>query len=122
MRGLKRLRSARVISTAHAFAQNLHRGHYELGLDIDPKHRLPTAFTELAAPSDRPQHSRKSRLLPIYATEPDDPMQSVSPGQQPGQRCEHRGTHKVSEKTRAASLALLRLAWWDRALLTGCRG
>jgi IS6 family transposase len=49
MRGLKRLRSARVISTGHAFVQNLRRGHYELGVDIDPRHRLPTAFTELAS-------------------------------------------------------------------------
>jgi transposase, IS6 family len=49
MRGLKRLRSARVISAARAFIQNLHRGHYELGLDVDPRHRIPHAFTELAA-------------------------------------------------------------------------
>ncbi|HEX2160109.1 MAG TPA: DDE-type integrase/transposase/recombinase, partial [Actinomycetes bacterium] len=35
MRGLKRLRSARVISAGHAFMQNLHRGHYEPGVDID---------------------------------------------------------------------------------------
>jgi transposase-like protein len=49
MRGLKRLRSARVISTGHAFVQNLRRGHYELGMDIDPRHRLPTVFTELAS-------------------------------------------------------------------------
>jgi transposase-like protein len=48
MRGLKRLRSARVISAGHAFVQNLRRGHYELGLDADPRHRLPTVFTELA--------------------------------------------------------------------------
>lgn len=48
MRGLKRLRSARVISTGHVFVQNLRHGHYELGLDIDRRHRLPTAFTELA--------------------------------------------------------------------------
>jgi transposase, IS6 family len=41
MRGLKRLRSARVISTGHAFVQNLHRGHYELALDLDPNHRIP---------------------------------------------------------------------------------
>jgi transposase-like protein len=47
MRGLKRLRSTRVISAGHAFVQNLRRGHYELGLDIDPKHRLPAAFAEL---------------------------------------------------------------------------
>jgi hypothetical protein len=48
MRGLKRLRSARVISAGPAFVQNLRRGHYELGLDADPRHRLPAVFTELA--------------------------------------------------------------------------
>jgi transposase, IS6 family len=48
MRGLKRLCSARIISAGHAFIQNLHRGHYELGLDVDPRHRIPQAFTELA--------------------------------------------------------------------------
>jgi transposase-like protein len=47
MRGLKRLRSVRVISTGHAFVQNLRRGHYELGLAVDPQHRLREAFTEL---------------------------------------------------------------------------
>jgi IS6 family transposase len=45
---LKRLRSARVISLGHALIQNLRRGHYELGLDVDPRHRLPAAFTELS--------------------------------------------------------------------------
>src|SRR3978361_2361544 len=48
MRGLKRLRSARVISTGLAFVQNLRRGHYELAVDLDPNHRLPAVFTELA--------------------------------------------------------------------------
>jgi transposase, IS6 family len=48
MRGLKRFRSARVISAGHAFVQNLRRGHYELALDLDPNHRLPAVFTELA--------------------------------------------------------------------------
>ena len=48
MRGLKRLCSARVISTGHVFVQNLHRGHYELALNLHPSHRLPAAFTELA--------------------------------------------------------------------------
>jgi hypothetical protein len=47
MRGLKQLRSAQVISAGHAFVQNLHRGHYELGLDVNPRHRIPQAFTEL---------------------------------------------------------------------------
>lgn len=45
MRGLKRLRSAQVICGGHAFVQNLRRGHYELGVDIDQRHRLPAAFT-----------------------------------------------------------------------------
>ena len=48
MRGLKRLRSARVISAGHAFVQNLRRGHYKLALDFDLNHRLPMVFTELA--------------------------------------------------------------------------
>ncbi len=48
MRGLKRLKSAQVIGTGHAFIQNLRRGRYELGLDADLGHRLPAAFTELA--------------------------------------------------------------------------
>jgi IS6 family transposase len=48
MRGLKRLRSVRVISAGHAFVQNLRRDHYELGVDIDRRHRLPAAFTKLA--------------------------------------------------------------------------
>ena len=47
MRGLKQLRSIRVISVGHAFVQNVRRGHYELGSDADPKHRIMTAFTEL---------------------------------------------------------------------------
>jgi transposase, IS6 family len=48
MRGLKQLRSARVISTGHAFVQNLRRGHYELGVDADPHHQIAEAFTELS--------------------------------------------------------------------------
>jgi hypothetical protein len=43
---LKRLRSARVIGAGHAFVQNLRRGHYELGVDVAARHRLPVAFTE----------------------------------------------------------------------------
>jgi len=48
MRGLKRLPSAHVISAGHAFVQNLRRSHYELGVDVDPQHRLQAIFTELA--------------------------------------------------------------------------
>jgi IS6 family transposase len=47
MRGLKRLRCARVISAGHAFVQNLRRDHYELGVNADPRRRLPAAFAEL---------------------------------------------------------------------------
>jgi transposase-like protein len=49
MRGLKRLRSAQVISLGHAFVQNLRRGHYELGADADWWHRLAAAFAELVS-------------------------------------------------------------------------
>jgi hypothetical protein len=48
IRGLTRLRSARVISAGHAFVQNLRRGHYELGWDIDRRYRLTAIFVELA--------------------------------------------------------------------------
>ena len=63
MRGLKQLRSMRVISSGHAFVQNLRRGHYELGLDADPKigSRLP--LPNSPSPSDRGD----SRLVsPIF--------------------------------------------------------
>ena len=47
MRGLKRHRSARIISAGHAFVQNLRRGHYELAIDVPARHRLRTAFEQL---------------------------------------------------------------------------
>jgi transposase-like protein len=48
MRGLKQVRSLRVISLGHAFIQNVRRGHYELATNIDPSQRLATAFAERA--------------------------------------------------------------------------
>jgi IS6 family transposase len=48
MRGLTRLRSARVISAGDAFLQNIRRGHYELSMELDLQQRLPAAFAELA--------------------------------------------------------------------------
>jgi transposase, IS6 family len=48
MRGLKRLRSAQVISLGNAFVQNLRRGHYELGVDQAVTLRVAAAFDELA--------------------------------------------------------------------------
>ena len=48
MRGLKRLRCPQVICSGHPFIQNLRRGHYELGLDVEPGRRLGAIFTELA--------------------------------------------------------------------------
>ncbi|WP_239377640.1 IS6 family transposase [Frankia sp. Cj5] len=47
MRGLKGLRSAQIIGSGHAFVQNIRRGHYELGIDAEPRQRLTAAFTEL---------------------------------------------------------------------------
>jgi transposase, IS6 family len=47
MRGLHTLRSAHVFSTGDAFVQNIRRGHYKLGFDVDPRHRIPAAFAEL---------------------------------------------------------------------------
>jgi hypothetical protein len=48
MRGLKRIRSAQVFCSGHAFVQNLRRGHYELGLYTEPGRRLEAIFTELS--------------------------------------------------------------------------
>jgi hypothetical protein len=62
MRGLKQLRSAQVISTGHAFVQNLHRGHYELSLDTDPSPGLPKPSPNSPSPS-KPKH-RSARTLP----------------------------------------------------------
>ena len=47
MRGLKTDRTASVIIRGHALAQNLRRGHYELGVEAPPVLRLATAFHEL---------------------------------------------------------------------------
>jgi transposase-like protein len=48
MRGLQTDRTAQVIIAGHAFMQNLHRGHYELGIDAPPVKRVAAAFAELA--------------------------------------------------------------------------
>ena len=48
MRGLKRYRSARIISAGHAFVQNIRRGHYELATGIPARHQLRAAFDQLA--------------------------------------------------------------------------
>jgi transposase, IS6 family len=47
MRGLKQLRCAQVITTGHAFIQNIRRGHYELGAEKPTTLRVAAAFTEL---------------------------------------------------------------------------
>ena len=47
MRGLKTDRTARVVIAGHAFMQNLRRGHYELGVEAEPRLRIATAFDEL---------------------------------------------------------------------------
>ena len=48
MRGMKRHRSARIITAGHAFVQNLRRDHYEIATDIPARHRLHAAFDQLA--------------------------------------------------------------------------
>ncbi|MEV1286149.1 DDE-type integrase/transposase/recombinase [Micromonospora sp. NPDC049679] len=48
MRGLRTDQTAQVIITGYAFIQNLRRGHYELGLDTQPKLRIASAFNDLA--------------------------------------------------------------------------
>jgi transposase, IS6 family len=37
-----------VIGEGHTFVQNLRRGNYELAIGLDPNHRIPVVFTELA--------------------------------------------------------------------------
>ncbi|MGI8901458.1 MAG: IS6 family transposase, partial [Nocardioides sp.] len=48
MRGLKTFRSARILTTGHAFMQNLRRGHYEITIDAPVHRRVRAAFDELA--------------------------------------------------------------------------
>jgi transposase-like protein len=48
MRGLRSDRTAQVIVAGHAFVQNLRRGHYELGHQVQPALRIAAAFTQLA--------------------------------------------------------------------------
>jgi IS6 family transposase len=48
MRGLKSLRSLRVVATGHAFVQNLRRGHYELSAAVPVHDRVRAAFDDLA--------------------------------------------------------------------------
>jgi transposase-like protein len=47
MRGLKTDRTAQVVITGHAFMQNVRRGHYELGVEAEPRVRVLAAFNEL---------------------------------------------------------------------------
>ena len=37
-----------VRAAGHAFVQNLRRGHYELATDVPARHRIRTAFDQLA--------------------------------------------------------------------------
>jgi hypothetical protein len=38
----------RILAAGHAFVQNLHRGHYDIATDVPDRHRLRTAFDDLA--------------------------------------------------------------------------
>jgi hypothetical protein len=68
MRGLKRLRSARVICAGHAFVQNLRCGHYELGLDVDRGIGSPSPSPNSPSPSDHNIHRGRPRPCPANAT------------------------------------------------------
>jgi transposase-like protein len=48
MRGLKTDRTAANVIAGHAFVQNLRRGHYQLGVEAEPRLRAAAAFDELA--------------------------------------------------------------------------
>jgi transposase-like protein len=48
MRGLKTDCTAQVVIAGHAFMQNVRRGHYELGVEAEPRLRVRAAFSELA--------------------------------------------------------------------------
>ncbi|MBA2559465.1 MAG: hypothetical protein H0V07_06175 [Propionibacteriales bacterium] len=41
-------RSARTLTTGHAFIQNLRRGHDDIATDAPVHHQLPAPFDELA--------------------------------------------------------------------------
>jgi transposase-like protein len=60
MRGLKRLRPARLISAGHAFVQNIRRGHHKLGLEPTTP-RGATAFTELAPRAGTGRRATRTR-------------------------------------------------------------
>jgi IS6 family transposase len=47
MRGLKTDRTAQNVIAGHALMQNLRRGHYELGVEAEPRLRVAAAFDEL---------------------------------------------------------------------------
>jgi transposase-like protein len=53
MRGLKRLRSARVICAGHAFVQNLRRGHYDFATHITRGIGSPPRSPNSPSPSER---------------------------------------------------------------------
>ena len=62
------LRAVRVISVGHAFGQNLRRGHYELGMDVDLRPRLPAA--ELARTLSTQHHHSCACRHWVNATPP----------------------------------------------------
>jgi DDE domain len=49
MRGLKRHRSARILTAGHAFAQDLRRGHYDIATEVPGRHRLGVGLITVQA-------------------------------------------------------------------------
>ncbi len=46
MRGLKTDRTVSIVIRGHPFVQNLRRGHYQLGVEVERVFRLATGFDE----------------------------------------------------------------------------
>jgi IS6 family transposase len=72
MRRLKRRRSAIVVAAGHAFVQNIRRGHYELALDVSPRHRTSacSGSSRCSTAVRNPRHARSNggRSLGAAAT------------------------------------------------------
>ena len=82
MRGIKRHRSARILATGHAFAQNLRRGHYELATR---RRRPPPAPRRLRPARDGHLISPSSRSV-RYAHAHRSANATLPAGQPPGSR------------------------------------
>ena len=76
MRGLKRHRSARILSAGHAFIQNLRRGHYDIATDVPPATGSARSSTSSPWRSDRSIQANAAKQRwdrPTQRCRPDHP-------------------------------------------------